>query len=299
MRTLWLASYPKSGNTWMRLLLANLAEGGDRGVDINRLPGGIASARGKFEHLTLLDSSLLSHDEIDALRPRVHAAQAADDNVTDDDEEPASDLPVRFVKVHDAYVYTSENEALLAGEGAACGAIVIVRDPRDIAPSLANHIRFGIDEAIAFMNDARACFSGRVDRAHLQLRQRLLTWTAHVTSWLGQTDIPVHLVRYEDLQDDPVATLRAVLGFAQYSASTAAIERAVRLSGFERIAALERQSGFREAPSQRRFFRRGMAGAWRDELTPAQAARIEEDHAAMMQRLGYALTGAPHFEEAE
>ena len=298
MRTIWLASYPKSGNTWMRVLLANLAADGDQAVDINRLPGGIASARAPFDRLTLIDSSLLSHAEIDALRPRVHAAQAAGDVASDDDEERVADLPVRFVKVHDAYVRTSNGEALLAGAHAASGAIVIVRDPRDVAPSLANHSRFGIDEAIAFMNDAGACFSGRTDRAHLQLRQRLLTWSAHIASWLSQTDIPVHLVRYEDLQADPVATLRAALDFAQHQASDAAIGRAVRLSAFDGIAAQERQSGFREAPSQRRFFRRGTAGAWRDELTPAQVARIEEDHAAMMRQLGYALTGAPRLAEA-
>lgn len=302
MRTIWLASYPKSGNTWMRVLLANLTADGDQAVDINRLPGGIASARGPFDRLTLIDSSLLSHAEIDALRPRVHAAQAAGDVAgDDDDEERDADLPVRFVKVHDAYLHAPGGEPLLAGARAAAGAIVIVRDPRDVAPSLANHSRFGIDEAIAFMNDAGACFSGRTDRAHLQLRQRLLTWSAHIASWLSQTDIPVHLVRYEDLQADTERVLRDALVFAQHEASAAQIARAARLAGFAQLRAQEQAKGFREAPRSRpggRFFRRGEAGAWRDELTLEQVARIEERHAAMMQRLGYALTGAPRLAEA-
>ena len=72
-RTIWLASYPKSGNTWLRMLLANLSSK-DTPADINDLPerGGIASARGPFDHLTLIDSGLLTFDEIDALRPRVY-----------------------------------------------------------------------------------------------------------------------------------------------------------------------------------------------------------------------------------
>ena len=49
--------------------------------------------------------------------------------------------PVRFVKVHDAYTLTPKGEPLLAGRRGADGAIVIVRDPRDVAPSLANHNR--------------------------------------------------------------------------------------------------------------------------------------------------------------
>jgi aryl sulfotransferase len=72
MRTIWLASYPKSGNTWFRMLAANLSAQNGKPVDINNLPerGGIASARGPFDYLSPLDSSLLTHDEIDCLRPR-------------------------------------------------------------------------------------------------------------------------------------------------------------------------------------------------------------------------------------
>ena len=53
-RTIWLASYPKSGNTWFRMLVANLSAKDGNPVDINQLPerGGIASARGPFDHLS-------------------------------------------------------------------------------------------------------------------------------------------------------------------------------------------------------------------------------------------------------
>ena len=68
----WLASYPKSGNTWLRMLIGCLSLKDGEQVDINKSleRGGIASARGPFDHLTLIDSALLTHDEIDALRDR-------------------------------------------------------------------------------------------------------------------------------------------------------------------------------------------------------------------------------------
>ncbi len=52
IRTIWLASYPKSGNTWFRIVNSNLSLDGDTPADINDLPerGGIASARGPFDH---------------------------------------------------------------------------------------------------------------------------------------------------------------------------------------------------------------------------------------------------------
>lgn len=293
-RTVWLASYPKSGNTWLRMLIANLRA--ESPADINALPerGGIASARAPFDHLTLIDSSLLTHEEIDCLRPRVYEvlARGAQD---DDYDKPAAALPVRFVKVHDAYTLTPKGEPLLAGRRGAEGAIVIVRDPRDVAPSLANHNRTSIDDAITFMNDRNAGFCVKTSRQYNQLRQQLPGWSGHTASWLDQADIPVHLVRYEDMQADTAGTLKQVLAFADRSATADEINRAVKFADFAQLQEQERTKGFREAPRPHaggNFFRRGEAGAWREELTAEQTARIEAEHAPMMRRLGYELAGA-------
>lgn len=293
---IWLASYPKSGNTWLRMLLANLSAKDERPVEINDLSrwSGIASARDPFDRLLLIDSGLLTHDEADCLRPRVYEELAR--GGSDDEQDPRETPPaVRFVKVHDAYTLTPLGEPLLAGARGADGAIVIVRDPRDVAPSLASHRNTSIDDAITFMNDRDAEFSANTTKQHSQLRQKLPGWSAHVASWLDQSDIPVHLVRYEDLQIDPVATLRRALQFADQAATDDEICRAVRFADFARLRQQEEEMGFREAPQQltARFFRRGEAGGWRDELTAGEAARIVAAHGAVMRRLGYDVTLAP------
>lgn len=294
-RTIWLASYPKSGNTWFRMLVANLFATDDKPVDINDLPErrGIASARGPFDYLTLIDSGLLTHDEIDGLRPRVYEelARGADDDEYDKQQDVP---PVRFVKVHDAYTATPKGEPLLAGRCGAEGAILIVRDPRDVAPSLANHHRSSIDDAIAFMNDPEVVYAGRPGRLHQQLRQKLLSWSSHVASWLDQADIPVHSIRYEDMQSDTVATFRRALHFAGHPASDEAITRAVRYADFAELHRQEAEKGFRELPPKPggAFFRRGVVGGWRDELGVEQVAQIEAAHAPMMLRLGYELASA-------
>jgi Sulfotransferase domain len=277
------------------MLLANLSAT-DAPADINDLPerGGIASARGPFDHLTLIDSGLLTFDEVDALRPRVYEELAR--GAQDDEYDEAPDAaPVRFVKAHDAYTLTPKGEPLLAGARAACGAVVIVRDPRDIAPSLANHGNIDVEEAIARMNDDEDGFCASADRQHNQLRQRLLGWSGHVMSWLDQRDIPVLLVRYEDMQADPAGQLRRVLDFAGRAASDDEVARAVAFADFAELSGQERGKGFREAPrpyAGGSFFRRGEAGAWRDELTAEQVARIEAAHGAVMRRLGYELASA-------
>jgi aryl sulfotransferase len=288
-RTIWLASYPKSGNTWFRILVANLSAT-DQPADINDLPerGGIASARGTFDYLTLIDSGLLTHDEIDVLRPRVYEDLAS--GAQDDEYDKPEDLPpVRFVKVHDAYTLTPKGEPLLGGRRGADGAIVIVRDPRDVAPSLANHNRVDIDNAIMLLNDPAAVYCAKPGRLDMQLRQRAPGWSGHIASWLDQTDIPVHLIRYEDLQADAATTFGAALDFAGRPASAEEIRRAVGYADFAELRRQEEEKGFAETPRRPGglFFRRGEMGAWRDELTAEQVACIEAAHAPMMRRLGY------------
>jgi len=293
--TIWLASYPKSGNTWFRMLVANLSAKDDKPVDINDQPerGGIASARGPFDYLSLIDSSLLTHDEIDCLRPQVYEQLARGE--ADDEYDAAPVAPaVRFVKVHDAYTLTPKGEPLLGSRRAAGGAIVIVRDPRDVTPSLANHNRSSIDDAILRMNDRNASISSQPGRMHEQLRQKLPSWSGHIESWLDQTDIPVHLVRYEDMQADTAGIFRRALDFAGRPASDDDIRRAVRYASFSELRRQEEEKDFREKPrrSGGLFFRRGEVGAWRDELTAEQVRLIEAAHAPMMRRLGYELSEA-------
>jgi hypothetical protein len=279
------------------MLVANLSAEDGKPVDINDLPerGGIASARGPFDYLTLIDSGLLTYDEIDNLRPRVYEELAS--GAQDDEYDKLEDAPpVRIVKVHDAYTLTQAGEPLLAGLHGADGAIVIVRDPRDVAPSLANHNRTTIDDAIAFMNDAGAAFCAKPKKLHNQLRQQLPGWSGHVATWLDQTDIPVHLVRYEDLQADTASVFAKALAFAGYPASAERIAQAVALADFSQLRQQEQERGFREAPRAKpggNFFRRGQSGSWRDELTAEQVACIEAAHAPMMRRLGYELSCMP------
>lgn len=294
-RTIWLASYPKSGNTWFRILLANLDCAEGETVDINALEsgGGIASGRGAFDHWLLIESGLLTHDEIDALRPRVYELQALAGEEDDDDGGEKAAEGLRMVKVHDAYLDTPKGEPLLGGAKGANGAIAIVRDPRDVAPSLANHMHTTIDAAIDFMGDANATFCGGSKGQANQLRQKLPTWSGHVASWIDQTDIPVHLVRYEDLQADPIKTFGEALAFAGREVDLERVARAVDAAAFSKVKAQETEKGFREAPragTERSFFRRGQTGAWRDELTVEQVSRIEQAHAPMMARLGYKLS---------
>ena len=278
-KIVWLASFPKSGNTWFRILLANLASGDSGPSDINDLyeQGGSACNRWEFESLTMLDSALLSHDEVDSLRPLVYEAMAA--------EEAGQ----RWVKVHDAYTTTPSGEPLF-GHGLPCAAVYVVRDPRDVAVSLAFHHSTTLDSAVKLVNSADGVYCDNRDGQDRQLRQRLTGWSGHVTSWLDQTEVPVHLVRYEDLLAAPTRHFGAALAFAARPASEADIERAVRYADFAELQRQENEKGFMERISRTTpFFRSGRAESWREMLTAEHVAAIEQCNGDVMARLGYPL----------
>jgi hypothetical protein len=273
----WLASYPKSGNTWLRILLESLARGGAP-VDINweqeGRPGSVAP-RAEFDNRLGVDSSDLLADEIEAARPRLYEAMAAD-----------AHAPVPL-KVHDAWTHTTAGEPLFPPRVTA-GAVYIVRDPRDVAVSLAHHIGRDVDHAIAMMADPGARFGQAGDhRYNLQLRQRLRSWSGHVTSWLD-APIRLHLLRYEDMIAAPAAAFGDVARFLGHAVDADSLARAIAATRFDALRAQEERDGFIErGPRAHRFFRRGTAGGWHDTLTPAQAHRIAQDHGAAMARLGY------------
>lgn len=278
-KIIWLASFPKSGNTWFRILLANLAAGEAGPSDINDLyeQGGSACNRWEFESLTMLDSALLSYDEIDCLRPLVYEAMTAEA------------VGQRWVKVHDAYTITPSGEPLF-GRGLSCAAVYVVRDPRDVAVSLAFHHSTTLDAAVRLVNSSDGVYCESRDGQDRQLRQRLAGWSGHVTSWLDQTEVPVHVVRYEDLLAAPARHFAAALKFAARPATEAEIERAVRFADFAELQRQENEKGFMERISRTTpFFRSGRAEGWREMLSAEQVAAIERCNGAVMARLGYGL----------
>src|SRR5690348_3224785 len=132
----WLASYPKSGNTWLRAFLANLVANRIDAVPLNELSRYCDDEANPdlFGALAGKPSADLGIDEIAALRPQVHAAIAARAQGT------------RFVKTHN--MSGSYDGHALHNWQVSAGAIYVVRNPLDVAVSMTHHFGIGIDEAI-------------------------------------------------------------------------------------------------------------------------------------------------------
>jgi aryl sulfotransferase len=276
----WLASYPKSGNTWFRVFLTNFLRDTSEPASINALfATPIASGRQFFDETLAIDAGDLTHDEYDSLRPDVYRAIAA----------RAGETP--YMKIHDANINTVGGEPLIPFD-ATSRAIYFVRDPRDVAVSLANHLGLSTGSAVAAMADVGFEFSSGVRGMPLQLRQRLLTWSGHVESWVDDVVFAVHVMRYEDMLARPAETFGAAVEFLGLPADEARLERAVRFSAFDELRRQESDGGFREKPENVEwFFHLGRVGAWREHLTAEEEARVVADQGAVMRRFGY--VGSP------
>lgn len=270
----WLASYPKSGNTWLRIFLESLLSGGTPDINALQSVGNSASVRDTFDRVLDIASSDLTDDEITRARPRQYEIEAT-----------KAQVPL-LRKAHDAWRLTPAGEPLFPPE-LTLGAVYIVRDPRDVAVSLAYHMNQTVDQAILRMGDPEAVMERGRHRMPIQLPQLLMSWSQHVQSWLD-APIPLLLLKYEALLADPVTHFGRAAQFLQMESARDKIAVAVEAVRFERLRALEDAAGFAERqPGMERFFRRGIAGGWHDSLSKEQIERIETDHGDMMRRLGY------------
>lgn len=273
----WLASYPKSGNTWLRLVLSQLTGEADGPADFNAIAGGtIASDRNWIDQALGFPSAELTRDEILDLRPAVYRWSA----------ERASRS--QFHKIHDACHRTPSGEFLPCAE-ASGPSIYILRNPLDVALSFAHHLGWDIDKTIGAMGEpGLEMGSDPSGGITLHVPQVLQSWSQHVTSWVDNPAFDMLVVRYEDMLDDPQRWFGRIAVHLGLSPSTEQLAAAIDHTRFEQLQSRESNERFREKPiAAGKFFRKGVAGDWQQGLTEAQIDRIISEHRTIMQRFGY------------
>ena len=275
-KIVWLASYPKSGNTWFRAFITALLQDGE--LDINNLKSdGIFSSRRLFDEHTGLNSTLFTDEEVKLLQPAVIDRLA----VTLNQQH-------LFMKVHDAYTFNRDGQPIIPTTSTLC-AIYFIRNPLDIAGSLANHKDSSLDEAIALINNPEGKFSRQDDNlnTNMQFTQLMLNWSGHVKSWTDDLPFPVLVLRYEDMLADTYTTFSKALNFIGINATQQQIETAIAASSFEQLQQKEKEKGFAEKNKNTLFFRQGKAGGWKNELNTNQVSLITSPHKILMRKYGY------------
>jgi hypothetical protein len=286
-KLIWLASYPKSGNTWLRAFIHNLFINPERPVPLDDLVrfchqdsdaqwfqailDGRTDKVAPYQRAAERTTAELSKEEVAKLRPLSHAL---------------------MTRTHPDSVFVKTHNALLVDRGTptitmehTTGAIYIVRNPLDVAVSLADHLGVPIDEAIV-----RLASNMETPNTKAAVYERRGNWSLHVDSWTRVRHPGLHVVRYEDLKSDPETAFGAICSFLGLAPPPERLRKAIAFSSFEQLSRQEAAEGFRErTAAQERFFRKGEVGGWREVLTPAQAARLVARHGAQMAKFDYRI----------
>ena len=280
-RIVWLASYPRSGNTWTRILLANFLADSEAPVPINdihrHLPSMGSSSRRDFELEIGTSSSECTDEEADMLLPTLHRRRAA---------LAAKAGKTIFCKVHDACRRTSAGGPLIPEE-VTLGALYVLRHPLDVAVSDAFYSNLTFSQSVARLNNPHTEQAGVSEP---QLLQVLFDWSGHVRSWTG-APFPVLAVRYEDLLADAPGQLGRMARFLRLEGAgdEGRLRRAAAFSSFDRLREAEDREGFEEGwrGLKHPFFRCGGSGAWRRHLSAEQVRSVLDAHAETMAAFGY------------
>lgn len=279
-KIIWLASYPKSGNTWFRSFLTALKSDFEA-FNINELKtDGIFSGKESLENVLDVEADFLYQNEIEQFQ------RIAWNFIS------SSSKNKKFVKIHDAFTYVNENEGkTLIPEEGTFKAVYFVRNPYDVVPSLANHNGKGIESTVAFINDSHASFintNKKKNRAANQFYQHLGTWNEHVKSWLERPRFPVLFIRYEDMKMSPFDTFKKAIEFMELDYSDEQILLALEMTKFENLRKQEEERGFREKSTKTKFFfNKGEMNYGKSLLSEEQIIRINTVNEEMMKHFGY------------
>ncbi len=268
----WLASYPKSGNTWLRVFLANYLFNRTSPMPINEVHriGLSDSGEGVYRRVARERFAIADYRKTLALRPEVLRRIVA------------NGAQVNLIKTHNCRSKAFGVELIPAH--LTRSAIYILRNPLDMVLSYARH--YG--QTPEFAAEAIGRSDNAVAGGHGSVTQFLGDWSDHVRGWTRCRDFPVLVLRYEDLTADAEAAFSRVLQHIGVPVDSERLARAVRLSSFEELRRQEEATGFVEQSAHgARFFHSGKSGAWRDALAPEAVDRIRRDHGRVMREFGY------------
>jgi len=190
--------------------------------------------------------------------------------------------PINPLAVKTHHVNGLLDEMRFIPPGMTAGAIYIIRDPRDVVISYAEHMGQSIKKSIQAIGEPTTTLKNPDGLWHM-----IGDWSNHVKSWATETAFQTSVVRYEDLLVDPIDKFRNILTRFGGTVNEERLIKAVEDVSFSNCQKQEKDKGFDEKRNSKFFFSRGKAGGWQNVLSDKQVNKIEIAHGNMMKEFGY------------
>ena len=286
----WLSSYPRSGNTWLRLILCGLfftKDGNVNNFDILDKIHKLDSLN-YFEfikEISIDDYNLIFEGtEYDWETLAVYTKYwiEAQKRIT------IREGTFTFFKTHNARVKLKENH--YTNELTTLGFIYISRDPRDIVLSYSKHTNKDIDSTIDLLSNDKIMGKQKTDNRMLEI---ILSWKDHYRSWKKFTAVPSLFLKYEYLLNDIEKEINKITDFfhtnfhVEISNKNEKIKNVIKSTNFDNLKNMENKNSFFEKSEYSDFFRSGKTKQWKNELNQNQKNLIEQSCKNQMIELGY------------
>tara|TARA_B100001121_G_scaffold221650_1_gene194888 strand:+ start:135 stop:959 length:825 start_codon:yes stop_codon:yes gene_type:complete len=271
---IWLASYPKSGNTWIRLFLNTLLYTNNE-LNINNIK--IEQFPNKKHYKNILNNF---SDLEGVIKNSLNAQYSIN-----------LDNNIKFFKTHSSYWkskignFTNNDNTL--------GVIYIVRDPRNVITSLKKHFgKKSYEDALAFMQDQRKFLGSKYFKNENDVPTLISSWSNNYKSW-KKFKKNYFLIKYENLLTDSkkefINLINFIKNISDLKFDKNQIEKVIYDCNFENLKKLENQKGFVEASkdSDQNFFSLGPDNNWKKILSADLCRKIENSFKDEMKELDY------------
>ena len=278
----WVASYPKSGNTWLRALLASYYYSYDGTFDqkllkkIEQFPQKKNFSNFDYDQKKVADTS----------RFWIRAQELIN-----------LDKKLRFFKTHNILGGLNGNQFTNAQN--TIGAVYIVRDPRNVITSLKNHFEMNDSDALEFMlNKNKYTYNYHAENDYSDF-QFISSWENNYKSWRNQKNIPVKFIKYEDLNSKTYEVFKDLINFINITSKNQSIfnknkaQKAIYSSSFDNLKTIESKNGFSESVLSKTgtkkisFFHLGPKNNWKNIFSEDYQNKLTLKFESNLKELNY------------
>jgi hypothetical protein len=280
----WIASYPKSGNTWLRTLISSYYYSDDGVYSEN-----IIKKIGQFpEKMHFTDFKYNQNIVTDTSRFWIKAQ-----------EKINKDRKLKFFKTHNTFGALNNNH--FTDSKNSIGVIYIIRDPRNVITSLMNHYELDNEQAIKWMTNEKNYIYDVInfDKDGYSDFQFISSWNTNYKSWLLQKKIPIKFIKYEDLLNKTFEIFKDVINFINVTTrnnekiNIDKLKNSVNSTFFDKLQDMEKKNGFSEAITSIKnnkkipFFNMGPKNDWKKILDKSSISRLNDHFKKNLIELSY------------
>ena len=280
---IWLSSYPKNGNTWLRSLISayyytedGLFFGDKQLQNIQQFP------TKKF----LEDFDYNLEKPGDTVKYWVEAQKKIN-----------LDNKIKFLKTHNALVKLNQND--FTNRKNTLGGIYIVRDPRNVLDSMSRHFQIDHHKALSVMQNENNYIYDFKKKKDFSDYQFISSWEKNYQSWKNNKLIPIKFLKYEDLLSETFFVFKEIVEFIdkltnnKNGFSREKAKNSVKSTSFENLKKIENDNGFsesiiaRESKKNIPFFHLGPKNNWQKNFDDTFIQKLNDIFKRNLSELNY------------